>query len=182
MAELLEKMLEYLGTAANAVDTPRAMAWELAQGKNPLDVGAFWDDDAVARRTTGWDLTKSLGIEGKEGFDPTDLISLASEMILDPLNLIPGYQALKAFKGRKVAKASNALRAERLATGGMPEEIAKLTKAIHPKGTEIIGTDAELAKVMRQHPDYAKPKTWGEELGPLDADDLVSADDLMPVN
>jgi len=124
-------LLDILGTAGTVLDTPRSMAWALASGRDPLEAMLHPD-----KRLTGWDLMKGLGIQNKPGFDSTDVLAVGSEMVLDPLNLLFGAGLLKGGgKAAKAAKASNALRAKRLATGGMPEEVAKLTKATTEAGT-----------------------------------------------
>ena len=121
-------LLDTLGTVGTVLDTPRSMAWALATGRDPLEAMLHPE-----KRLTGWDLMKELGVKNKPGFDATDVLAVGSEMLLDPLNLLFGAGLLKGGgKAAKAAKASNALRAKRLATGGMPEEVAKLTKAVEP--------------------------------------------------
>ena len=95
-----------LETAGNILDTPRAMAWETLRGGNPFAVANPFDREAVAARPTGWDLMKSLGIEGQEGFDWTDIPAVASEIIGDPLLYARGPLAALTPKGLAASKAA----------------------------------------------------------------------------
>lgn len=103
---ILGRVMGTLETAGNILDTPRAMAWETLRGGNPFAVANPFNREAVAARPTGWDLMKSLGIEGQEGFDWTDIPAVASEIIGDPLLYARGPLAALTAKGMKASKAA----------------------------------------------------------------------------
>lgn len=89
-------------------------------------------------RATGREMLESMGMErNRPGLDWGDVAGLGADFAVDPLNLVGGGALTKILKTRKAAKATNALRAERLATGGMPEEVAKLTKAVDASGKPL---------------------------------------------
>lgn len=127
-------LLDVLSTVGNVLDTPRAFTWELARGGNPFDVLNPFNEEAVARRPTGWDVLESMGIQGQEGFDLTDLGAVGLEILGDPINLFgawkAGKTALEAMKLKPAVKAAtdnNALRELGLAERWMPEEVAEKT-------------------------------------------------------
>ena len=97
------------------LDTPGAYARGLLSGRG-------------FERTSGREFLQSYGME-----NPGWLSSLAAELVVDPLNWIPASWLGRLFKLRKAAEATNALRAERLAAGAMPEELLKLSKAVNPE-------------------------------------------------
>lgn len=147
----LEDILSVLSTAGNVLDTPRAMTWEALRGGNPLDVANPFDEQAVKRRPTGWDVLKSLGIEGREGLDWTDVPAVVLEAAGDPTNWLGGGLLAKvlgkAGKTKAVAKeavASNLKREAGLAKGFMPEEVAAKTmlrtapEAATPEATDLL--------------------------------------------
>lgn len=122
-----ETLLNAIATIGNVADTPRALTWAILSGRNPLEVLNPFDEEAVAKRPTGWDLMKSIGLEDKPGFDWVDIPAVASEMLFDPINALGGIGLAKKLKAAKVAKVNNALRKTRLAEGAMePAAIAAM--------------------------------------------------------
>lgn len=129
-------LLEALATVGNIVDTPRAMAWELARGNNPFDVANPFDDEAVSKRATGWDLLDALGIKGQEGFDWTDPLAVGAEMIFDPINAaMLAKGAVSALRANRTIKAVDEANAVGRAT--VAEKLAKSNAWNEGRAAEI---------------------------------------------
>ena len=129
-----DALLEALGFAGDVLDTPGAMLRTAATGNNPL--AAILD---TSKRKSGRDVLEHYGVLGanKDGLDAGDVAGTILEMLAVPTNLVGGGLLKGVGKANKLAKASNARRATLLSHGAMPEEIAKLTKAVDESGKPL---------------------------------------------
>ena len=137
-------LLDILSGIGTVLDTPRAMSWALASGRDPFE--AMLDP---SKRLTGWDLMKKLGVQNQEGFDATDVGAVGSEMVLDPLNvaLMGAPWLVKKLlgamgKGAKTVKGAKAAEGLTKGTkmpslGSMPKKVAKATKAVDESGKPV---------------------------------------------
>ena len=158
--------LQYLG---ETVDKPGRAArgaavgdWGELANLIPFSdtMGLTNPDEAVSGRNVleNYDL---VGAD-EEGLDWGDAAGFGLEMILDPLNLIPGIGGLKAAKAGKLAEKANSLSRVQRAMGFMPEEIAAKTKML---------TDGKPTKYFHGSPvAYGKP-----DAKYFDPDSLFSA-------
>lgn len=112
-------LLQALGAVGDVLDTPASILRGLVSGQPGRALGGIMDP---SQRVHGSEWTG----------DP--LTGMAVDIGLDPLNLIGGLGLLKGLKAARAAKASNATREALLASGGMPEEIANLTKIVDKSG------------------------------------------------
>ena len=116
-------VMDLLSGLGYALDTPGALTRGLLTGR-------------PGERASGEDLLRALGIE-----DAGWLANTATEMAVDPMNLIGGLGVAKKLLGvSKVRTANKAIEGANAASkvmreaGAMPEEIAKLTKAVDETG------------------------------------------------
>lgn len=135
-------LLELLGLAGAVLDTPGAL---VRAGISPeVTLGEVlnpFSPEARAKRVYGRDLLREAGLAGEEDNWGNFAAGLATDIALDPLNLLLGgvgaaRQAGRATKAATragaVKKASQATKANRavdrlLARGAMPEEVAAKT-------------------------------------------------------
>lgn len=135
-------LLQALGAIGNVVDTPGSVARGLGSAGVRGLRGLLGDEEQgqLSARDFGRAFAgigdPSQRVYGSEWTgDPWS--GMAVDMVADPLNLLGGAGLLKGAKAAKLAKANNAKRASMLATGGMPEEIAKLTKIVDESGKPL---------------------------------------------
>jgi len=109
--------MDLVGTAGYALDTPGALSRGVLAGR-------------PGERASGRELLEAWGLlgENQPGLDAGDVAGFGVDMAVDPLNAIGAGWLTKASRGAKVAKEANVLSDALRASGGMPEEIAKLTK------------------------------------------------------
>lgn len=117
---MIDGLLEALGAIGYAFDTPGALLRGALIGR-------------PGERASGREMLEALGYSAnQEGLDLGDVLGFGAEMVLDPLNLLPGYAALKGAKHLKRTKALNKASDALLETGGMPAEIAAKTLVRDP--------------------------------------------------
>jgi hypothetical protein len=147
-----DSIVDLLQGVGTVLDTPRRMAWAvpgwLGGGTDPI-TAALNPSEAVS----GEDVTG----------DP--YTGTALELLGDPLNLLGGFGLIKKLGKARKAKAFNKTAARLLETGGMPEDVARLTKAVDETGEPLRlghGTGAVFDKF-----DLAKAQVdsrWGKGL------------------
>lgn len=101
--------MSLLEDAFYALDTPGAYARGALSGR-------------LGKRASGEDVLRAWGVN-----DPNKWAGIAAEMVLDPINLIPGGLGLKALRGVKTAKAANKATRIMVRKGAMPAELAAST-------------------------------------------------------
>jgi hypothetical protein len=117
---MIDGLLEALGAVGYAFDTPGALLRGALIGR-------------PGERASGREMLEALGYSAnQEGLDLGDVLGFGAEMVLDPLNLLPGYAALKGAKHLKRTKALNKASDALLEAGGMPAEIAARTLVRDP--------------------------------------------------
>ena len=136
----MSALLDILEKAGYALDTPGAYTRGLLAGRPGERVG-------------GREMLESWGAVGanQEGLDAGDVGGFLAEMLFDPLNLVGAGLFSKGAKAARGIKAANRSSEVMRAAGAMPEEIAKLTKAVDASGnpqrllhgTPISGIDAQ---------------------------------------
>lgn len=114
-----------------ALDTPGAYARGALSGR-------------FGQRASGQDVLRAWGMN-----DPNKWAGIAAEMVLDPINLIPGGIGLKALRGAKAATQANRAARIMIRKGAMPAELAATTKAgVGGKPTLLMhGTQATFDKI-----------------------------------
>lgn len=142
----MSMLLDALQWAGESLDKPGAALRGLLAGRpdqlaNLIPFSDTFGITDPSQRVSGRGLLEQYGMlspksEG-EGFGLGDIAGMGVEMALDPTNLV-GAGALKKLIGvRRAALASNANRDMLLAKGAMPEEVAKLTKAVDNFGSPV---------------------------------------------
>lgn len=118
--------LEAIGTLLDTLGS----VWRGVLAGDPVRAfGGIFDTD---QRVSGQDMLSAWGWD-----DPGTAAGIGAELLLDPLNVLGGFALKGAMTGAKAAKANNLRRSELLATGGMPEEIARLTKVVDEAGNPL---------------------------------------------
>lgn len=156
-----------LETLLNVLDTPGAATRNMLAGRNPL-INPLSGEN----RVSGRDLLRQYGLAGNQDTWGNWLGGMAAEMALDPTNLIGGGLLANTVKrlGRVKAanrgiEAANKLSLAQRAQGFMPEEIARLTKAVGENGlphpVRVINEDEMLDTLMNARP---KPPPTSVEL------------------
>ena len=115
-----------------ALDTPGAYARGALSGR-------------LGRRASGEDVLRSWGAK-----DPNKWAGIAAEMVLDPINLIPGGLGLKALRGAKAATAANKATRIMIKKGAMPRRLAAETSVMDKAGKPMAvyhGTQFPFEKV-----------------------------------
>lgn len=149
----MNTLLDLLSTAGTVLDTPSSVVRGLLAGDPGRAFGGVFDPE---RRVSGAEL---LGNDPNASlFSGQGLANMGTEMALDPLNALGGLGLLKTLRSAKAIKANNAL-----LPGGMPADIAKLTKVVDESGNPLKtyhGTHA-----VYDHPDpklgYVKDQDYG---------------------
>lgn len=119
---MLDALLSAVQALGNVVDTPGSVARGLVSGNPSRALAGILDP---SQRVYGSEITG----------DPYS--GFAVDLALDPLNLLGGIGLLKGTRAAKLAKATNARNAAMRAAGGMPEEIARLTKIVDEAGNPL---------------------------------------------
>jgi hypothetical protein len=141
-------VMDLLSGLGYALDTPGALTRGLLTGR-------------PGERASGEDLLRALGIE-----DAGWLANTATEMAVDPMNLIGGLGVAKkllgASKVRTANKASEALRA----SGAMPEEIARLTQLREQPRINFKYNTSDIESIVDQGPKRVAHGTSAQGFGP----------------
>lgn len=140
---MLDTLLNAVQALGNVVDTPGSVVRGLLSGNPSRALSGILDP---SQRVYGSEITG----------DPYS--GFAVDMALDPLNLVGGLGLLKTAKAAKLAKANNLQRAQLLAKGGMPEEVAKATKIVSKSGKPLKAMHGSSAKKIKTF----KSSTVGE--------------------
>lgn len=146
----MSELLDILGYIGSTFDKPgraaRAGLSFLTGGDRPASelLAALPFSDTMgltdpANAVYGRDLLEQWGAlaPNQEGFDMGDVAGFGADIALDPLNWFGGAIVRSLHKAGKTAASSNALRESLLTSGAMPEEIARLTKAVDTAGNPI---------------------------------------------
>lgn len=131
----VERMKEALFTGLDYM----AMPGDYLRGAL-ADPGAILPGGRPVRRTTGRELLESYGLvsPNQEGFDVGDAAGFATDLLVDPLNVLLGAGAIKGgLKGvrslagaAKTGKAAESLTAAKSALGAIPGAVARQGKGM----------------------------------------------------
>lgn len=165
--------LDILSGIGTVLDTPRAMAWQIpvwmaGKGTDPLT--AAFDP---AQRTSGEDLLNALGMG--EGLGRT-AGGMGLEMLLDPMNILPGYALLKRLGKISDTKAFNQTALKLLESGGMPEELARSTKLSAPR---FVPAEETINRLVKHAQTGSDVPAWIKQQPPTDLREKVVHDLLM---
>jgi hypothetical protein len=116
-------LMDIMSGAGYVMDTPGALMRGLLSGR-------------PGERASGQEMIQSWG-----GPDIGALGGMGVEMLADPLNMLGGAGILrKMLQARKIKKANAASEAMR-ASGAMPEELARATRAVDGAGNPLVVED-----------------------------------------
>jgi hypothetical protein len=138
----LSALLDALGWIGSSLDKPGAAVRGLLSGDASQIANLIPFSDTLGitdpeQRVSGRNLLQKMGLFGDDAGIGGDVAGFGAELLTDPLNFLGAGLARMMGKAGKTARATNATREVALAAGGMPEEIAKLTRVVDEAGKPL---------------------------------------------